>query len=105
MKQVTTELVTDYIDAIMDDYVDWCGQANISSKQMKDTKYFAEEGRNYIKIVHDKSYGQKSVHSFIVKKATKKFGVGEILMAASWKALRLISLEQHCSIERLGKVD
>ena len=24
MKQVTTELVTDYIDAIMDDYVDWC---------------------------------------------------------------------------------
>ena len=70
MKQVTTELVTDYIDAIMDDYVDWCGQANISSKQMKDTKYFAEEGRNYIKIVHDKSYGQKSVHSFIVKEAT-----------------------------------
>ena len=42
---------------------------------MKDTKYFAEEGRNYIKIVHDKSYAQKSVHSFIVKKATKKFGV------------------------------
>ena len=86
MKQGTTELVTDYIDAIMDDYVDWCGQAKISSNQMKDTKYFAEEGRNYIKIVHDKSYGQKSVHSFIVKKATKKFGVGDILMAASWKA-------------------
>ena len=27
MKQVTTELVTDYIDAIMDDYVDWCVQS------------------------------------------------------------------------------
>ena len=34
-------------------------KAKISSKQMKDTKYFAEEGRNYIKIVHDKSYGRK----------------------------------------------
>ena len=29
MKQVTTELVTDYIDAIMDDYVDWCGQSKV----------------------------------------------------------------------------
>tara|TARA_S200002703_G_C3678146_1_gene208278 strand:- start:236 stop:568 length:333 start_codon:yes stop_codon:yes gene_type:complete len=84
MKQVTTENINDYIDYIMDDYVDWCGKAQIGSKQMSETKFSAEEGRNYIKIV--RCNGQRSVHSFIVKNATKKFGVGEILMAASWKA-------------------
>ena len=31
MKQVTTENINDYIDYIMDDYVDWCGQAQIGS--------------------------------------------------------------------------
>ena len=86
MKQVTTENINDYIDYIMDDYVDWCGQAKIGSEQMSETKWVAEEGRKYIKIVHAKMGGQRSVHSFIVKEATKKFGVGEILMAASWKA-------------------
>ena len=86
MKQVTIENINDYIDYIMDDYVDWCGKANIGSTQMSETKYFAEEGRDYIKIVHKKMGGQSSVHSFIVKNATKKFGVGDILMAASWKA-------------------
>ena len=86
MKQVTETHITDYIDFIMDDYVDWCGQAKIGSDQMKETKFFAEEGRNYIKIVHAKVGGQQSVHSFIVKKATKKFVEGDVLMAASWKA-------------------
>ena len=52
---------------------------------MKDTKYFAEEGRNYIKIVHDKSYGQKMFSLFHRKESILKFGVGDILMAASWK--------------------
>ena len=46
MKQVTIENINDYIDYIMDDYVDWCGKANIGSTQMSETKYFAEEGRN-----------------------------------------------------------
>ena len=86
MKQVTIENINDYIDYIMDDYVDWCGQAQIGSQQIKETKFFAEEGRKYIKIIHAKMGGQRSVHSFIVKEATKKFGVGDILMAASWKA-------------------
>ena len=86
MKQVTTENITDYLDFIMDDYVDWCGQANIGSPQMKETKFFVEEGQKYIKVVHAKMGGQHSVHSFIVKKATKKFAVGDVLKAASWKA-------------------
>lgn len=87
MKQVTIENINDYIDYIMDDYVEWCGQANIGSKQMSEAKWVAEEGRKYIKIVHEKMGGtQRSVHSFIVKEATKKFGVGDVLMAASWKA-------------------
>ena len=84
--QVTQEHVTDYIDFIMNDYVDWCGQAKIGSTQISETKFYAEEGRNYIKIVHAKWGGQRSVHSFIVKKATKKFVEGDVLMAASWKA-------------------
>jgi hypothetical protein len=86
MKQVTIENINDYLDYIMDDYVEWCGQAQIGSPQMKETKFFAEEGRKYIKIIHAKMGGQRSVHSFIVKEATKKFGVGDVLMAASWKA-------------------
>ena len=87
MKQVTSEHINDYLDFIMDDYVDWCGRANIGSKQMSESKWVAEEGRKYIKIIHEKVGGtQRSVHSFIVKEATKKFGVGDVLMAASWKA-------------------
>ena len=87
MKQVTMENINDYIDYIMDDYVYLCGQAQIGSKQMSEAKWVAEEGRKYIKIVHEKVGGtQRSVHSFIVKEATKKFGVGDVLMAKSWNA-------------------
>jgi hypothetical protein len=86
MKQVTSEHINDYLDYIMDDYVEWCGRAEIGSKQMSETKWVAEEGRNYIKIVHEHCNGQRSAHSFVVKKATKKFGVGDVLMAAGWKA-------------------
>ena len=86
MNQVTSEHINDYLDFIMDDYVEWCGQANIGSKQMSETKWVAEEGRKYIKIVHEKMGGQRSVHSFIVKEATKKFVEGDVLMAKSWNA-------------------
>jgi len=40
-----------------------------------------EEGRNYIKLV-----ANGSVKGFVVKKATKGFVVGDMLMAASYKA-------------------
>ena len=42
MKQVTTELVTDYIDAIMDDYVDWCGK-----QEFYNERYFLLKKANY----------------------------------------------------------
>jgi hypothetical protein len=86
MKQVTSEHINDYLDFIMDDYVEWCGQANIGSKQMSDTKWVAKEGRNYIKIIQCRGNDERSVHSFIVKKATKKFVEGDVLMAAGWNA-------------------
>jgi hypothetical protein len=40
-----------------------------------------EEGRTYIKLVAD-----RSVRGFVVKKPTKGFVVGDMLMAASYKA-------------------
>ena len=40
-----------------------------------------EEGRTYIKLI-----GNGSVKGFIVKKPTKGFKVGDMLMAASYKA-------------------
>ena len=105
MKQVTSEHINDYLDFIMDDYVDWCGRANIGSKQMSESKWVAEEGRKYIKIIHEKVGGtQRSVHSFIVKEATKKFGVGDVLMAASWKALLRTLREQQCLTLIVSKV-
>lgn len=91
-KQVTKKHVDAYIDYIMNDYQRWCGDAEITGTQREETNWIAEEGRNYIKIVHCRGKdhagreGQRSVHSFIVKKATKKFVEGDVLMAASWKA-------------------
>ena len=86
MKQVTSEHINDYLDFIMDDYVEWCGRADIGSKQMSETKWVAKEGRNYIKIIQCRGEQERSVHSFIVKKATKKFVEGDVLMAAGWNA-------------------
>ena len=86
MNQVTSEHITDYLDFIMDDYVEWCGRADIGSKQMSETKWVAKEGRNYIKIIQCRGEQERSVHSFIVKKATKKFVEGDVLMAAGWNA-------------------
>jgi hypothetical protein len=85
--QVTQKHVDAYIDHIMNDYQEWCDRAEIKGTQRDETHWVAEEGRNYIKIIHCRGEeGQKSVHSFIVKKATKKFVEGDVLMAASWKA-------------------
>lgn len=91
--QVTQKHVDAYIDYIMNDYNEWCDRADITNTTLRnETKWIAEEGRNYIKIIHCRGKdhagrdGQRSVHSFIVKKATKKFVEGDVLMAASWKA-------------------
>lgn len=79
------KLINDYLEHLTNDYHGWCDKAKISLTA-QDRKYTFSEGRNYYKIIHLMSNGQRSVHSFVVKKATKKFGVGAILKAAGWNA-------------------
>lgn len=84
--QVTKKHIADYIDYVRNDYVEWCGRADITGKQLEETNWIAKEGRNYIKIIQCRNEEERSVHSFIVKKATKKFVEGDVLMAAGWNA-------------------
>lgn len=84
--QVTEKNIADYIDFVHADWVDWCGRADIKGSQLEEMKWVAKEGRNYIKIIQCRGDAEKSVHSFIVKKATKKFVEGDVLMAAGWNA-------------------
>ena len=57
------------------------------------TQYIMEPGRNFIKLIRDEN-GRQSVVGFVVKKSPKaldnktneKFKIGDMLMAASWKA-------------------
>lgn len=72
---------------MFEDYVSW-SEIVASKNDWEsdiDMKYYIEPGRNYDKIVKV-SHGSSSVAGFVVKKATKKFPVGAILKAASWKA-------------------
>ena len=78
-----------YIAAAKADYVAWWG----ARKDEDSVKAMIEEfdityevGNTYIKVVESRHGAHRSVHSFIVNKATKKFPVGTILKAASWKA-------------------
>lgn len=62
----------------------------------REKKYFTEEysvseGRTYDKIVKETVWENgdrsgKSVVGFVVKKATKKFQVGDVLKSASWNS-------------------
>jgi len=84
--QVTEKNIADYIDFVRADWFDWCERAEINSSQKDDMNWIAKEGRNYIKIIQCRGDDERSVHSFIVKKATKKFVEGDVLMAAGWNA-------------------
>jgi len=84
---VPVEALEKYMQAIRDDYARWSsggpeGLTDVRKRMIQEfndsIKY--EVGSSYIKVVE-----QNSVHSFIVNKA-KKFPVGTILKAASWKA-------------------
>ena len=79
------KLINNYLEHLTNDYDSWCDKAKIFHTA-RDRKYTFTEGRNYYKIIHLMSNGQRSVHSFVVKKATNKFGVGAILKAAGWNA-------------------
>ena len=72
----------------MQDYAEWSNKSKICDEMTRD---FGEglsfkKGRNYVKIVTNRSGGGCSVHSFIVIEPTKGFEIGDILKAASWAA-------------------
>lgn len=83
--------LSDYLDAIRNDYVSWASavdKSHPSRKQIRDkmVEDFCDqvrfsEGNKYIKVIQG-----NSVHSFIVKKDGGKFKKGDILKAASWAA-------------------
>tara|TARA_R110000868_G_scaffold334081_1_gene594762 strand:- start:220 stop:567 length:348 start_codon:yes stop_codon:yes gene_type:complete len=86
---VPVEVLENYMQVIRDDYARWTlgsrtelGGDEIAKNMIQEfnesVRY--EVGSSYIKIVE-----RNSVHSFIVNKA-KKFPIGTILKAASWKA-------------------
>ena len=82
-------------DAMIADYATWYDRTNERDDTNKEWRenyakeqiaqyadtFKIEEGRNYIKLV-----ANGSVKGFVVKKATKGFVVGDMLMAASYKA-------------------
>jgi hypothetical protein len=87
--------IENYLAAIANDYAKWTNL--IDSPDENDKRNSAalvsgfcagltiEEGSKYIKVISG-AHGQRSVHSFIVKKDDGKFKAGDILKAASWAA-------------------
>lgn len=80
-------------EAMIADFANWNDKAHEKSTGGLDKDWYdnrvaeyaddfkIEEGRNYIKLS-----ANGSVKGFIVKKPTKGFVVGDMLMAKSWKA-------------------
>jgi len=90
IQYVPDEQIQAYIQKAMDDYATWGKGDNIDK-----LSFSYEVGSSYIKIISN-SWGNTSVHSFIVNKVKPGqryksrikdlVRVGDILMAASWKA-------------------
>ena len=70
--ETLNEGIDNLIQAMKNDY-----QLTENTKE-----YSAIEGRKYIKIV----VGSSSVVAFVVKQKTKKFEVGDLLLAKSWNS-------------------
>lgn len=92
MKTIEQAIEEDYFPHLVKSYSTWSSGTKIDLdflnnriEEFRDGLSF-KKGRNYIKIITERSGGYRSVHSFIVVKATKGFEVGDILMAASWNA-------------------
>ena len=88
---VPTELLQSYIAFAKADYASWSRRGEKKADSVReqmiakfDVTY--EVGSSYIKMIHMSGHGQKSVHSFIVNKDTKKYLAGTILKPASFKA-------------------
>lgn len=86
---VPLEFLTDYANYVKTDYIKWWGKRGAEEhvqQMIDDFTITFEPGSSYIKVVKSNRDGtQCSVHSFIVNKA-KKFPLGAILKAASFKA-------------------
>lgn len=85
---------TAYLDHIKADYLSWTLRGRSMDELSEINKQMIQEfndgltvelGSKYAKVITDRG-NQRSVHSFIVIKADKKFPVGTILKAASWAA-------------------
>jgi hypothetical protein len=81
-----------YIAKAKQDYADWMlrptqkGSDEHIQAMIAEFDITYEVGSTYIKVIESRNGQSRSVHSFIVNKAGKKFPVGTILKAASWKA-------------------
>jgi ribulose bisphosphate carboxylase small subunit len=90
---ITQEMLADYAAFIKQDYIDWWKGGPFGTKALTEIQQNMvdefliefEEGSSYIRVVQSTPTGQRSSHSFIVKKAGQ-FPVGTILKSASWKA-------------------
>jgi len=94
MKPIEQAIEEDYFPHLVDSFARWSAgvlwpvmSADVSARvaEFEDGLTF-KKGRNYIKIISERNGGNRSVHSFIVIKATKGFEVGDILKAAGWNA-------------------
>lgn len=80
---VPQEKLDQYAEFLKEDYNNWTkGDPNFGGFGVE-----FQIGSKYIRVITtDGKGGSRSAHSFIVNKSTKKFPVGTILKAASWKA-------------------
>ena len=74
--------LTMYADHLVRDYYRW-DKSGVDLRAESKFEIDYNRGRKFLKVVA-KSYGSKSVHSFICVKAHDQWKVGDILKAASW---------------------
>ena len=88
MSNITPEMLANLAAYIKQDYINWWGSraGDKTVREMIDDFIIEfEPGSSYIRVVQGSRSGQRSSHSFIVKKAGQ-FPVGTILKSASWKS-------------------
>lgn len=84
MDEQTQIALMKYMDAIVQDYENWCGEAEIRQERIDEfiSDLHFSQGNKYIKVIMG-----GSVHSFVVNTdKDAKFKRGDILMAAGWAA-------------------
>ena len=83
------EFLNDYAAYVKTDYAKWSTPKNgepvdeVRQQMINEFEVTFEVGSTYVKVIEG-GKSQRSVHSFIVNKAGKKFPLGTVLKAASW---------------------